>query len=393
VVRVADRVWKEWREVREWGSIELLFRSGLSEDEAVRVLEGAVFRAFRGRSRDPEPGEELSPGDAFVLPVPGGVALRIDEYPDDFEGLVREIASELEADGVDGAFDVHDRQAVVEVPERVDLFECRLRLSGKRYRRRNGRAGWRPEQAALAAAVELGIGWSVSNDPRLPLVLNVQLMNPVVLRATDDLNRYLGRALQQTAELGVVTLISAAPDRFRLTTIEPLEGRLTLCEGGAIVKQGWQDSLQALRAVLHVAAPWVVYGFIKRGSHRVAVELGTSLYQDWVPVLHLNPLTDLGTPFEDEFVPDVFGVQLLGRGYDGRVPRGSDWRADPIGARAVILEHADPESWFGRRFVPFGGYPMPPTDPAEIPEVVSRARHDFTSVLFADHMAGFPRTA
>jgi hypothetical protein len=393
VIRVADRVWKEWRDVHEWGSIELLFSSALSEGDALAALEGAIHRTFRARIRDPEPGEDISPGAAFVVPVPGGIALRIDEHPDDFEGLVRAIVSELEADSVDGAFDVHEPPAVVEVSERVDLLECRLRLRGERYRLRNGRARWRPEPEALAAAAHLGIRWCVENDARLPLALKVQLMKPVVLRAADDLKRYVEHGLHQSADLGVVTLISAAPDRFRLMAIEPLAGRLTLSEGGAIVEMGWQDSLQALRAAMQAAAPWAVYGFVKRGSNRVAAELGNSLYQHWVTVLHLNPLTQLADPFEDEFAPDAFGLQLLGPGYDGRIPKGHDWRQDPVGDHAIILEHSEPHAWFSHLFGTFGGHPMPPTDPAEIPEVVSRARHDFTDILFADHMAGFPRTA
>lgn len=206
----------------------------------------------------------------------------------------------------------------------------------------------------------------------------------MVLRAADDLNRYVGHGLQQSAELGVVTLISAAPDRFRVMAIEPMEGRLTLSEGGAIVEQGWQDSLQALRAAIQAAAPWAVYGFVEAWLAQRGGRAGD---------LALSRL-DAGPPPQSLERPwRAVRRGVRSPGYAGRIPKGHDWRLDPVGARTVILEHTDPHAWFGRLFGPFGGHPMPPTDPAEIPEVVSRARHDFTDILFADHMAGFPRTA
>ena len=70
----------------------MLFSSVLSEDDALRALEGAVQRTFRAGFRELEAGEEISSGDALVVPVPGGIALRIDEHPDDFEGLVRRLS-------------------------------------------------------------------------------------------------------------------------------------------------------------------------------------------------------------------------------------------------------------------------------------------------------------
>lgn len=399
MVRIADRVWEHWREVEEWGSIELLFTSSLLDTDALSALEGSVGAAFRelarrrieaGRDED----GEVSPGDAFVVPVPGGVALRIDEHPEDFEGLMREIVSGLDANGVDGAFDLHEPHPVVEVPERVDLLECRLRLSGELYRWPNyGFPGWRPEPGALAAAADLGIRWCVDNGAQLQLSLAVRLMKPVVLRAGNDLRRHVGQAIEQTTDLGVLTLVSASPHRFRGMAIEPREGRLTLVEGGATIDKDLQAALQALRASMQAAAPWAVYGFVKRGSKRLGAQLGTSLSDDWVPVLHRNAANSLGVAFEDKLAPDAFGMQLLGPGYAGRIPGGPEWRQEAVAPRGVILEHTDPEAWFGRLFAPFGGHPVPPTDPAEIPEVVSRARSTFTSILFTDDMAGFPSTA
>jgi hypothetical protein len=69
---------------------------------------------------------------------------------------------------------------------------------------------------------------------------------------------------------------------------------------------------------------FTVYGLLKRGSYRPAAESGASLSQDCPPADHHEPAVQLGQAFEAEYAPDAFGVQLLGAGYAGRTPRGSD---------------------------------------------------------------------
>jgi hypothetical protein len=134
-----------------------------------------------------------------------------------------------------------------------------------------------------------------------------------------------------------------------------------------------------------------VYGFVKRGSNRPAAELATSLAQDWPPVPHSDPYTLGSQPFEDEFAPDAFGVQLLGPGYAGRVPDRPSWRQEPVGPDAVILEHVDPEAWFARPFVEFGGRRSPTLPPLPpVPDVLARAREDLAPILFTDDVRVAP---
>lgn len=136
------------------------------------------------------------------------------------------------------------------------------------------------------------------------------------------------------------------------------------------------------------AASWALYGFVKRGSHLPAAIQGSSLSQDWVPVPHFRVRASVGVAFENAYVPDAFGIQLLGPGYEGRVPDASDWTRTPAGAGGVILEHADPGAWFDGGLSPFRGLaPTTTRDAIPIPELVAQARVDFAGILFTNDVA------
>jgi hypothetical protein len=108
---------------------------------------------------------------------------------------------------------------------------------------------------------------------------------------------------------------------------------------------------------------------------------------DWAPILHRNAQFSWVEAFEDELVPDAFGLQLLGPGYAGRVPGQRDWITSGSGSGSVVLAHESPDAWFERSFAPFGGHRSTPTDPADVPEVLARAREDFAEILFRDEVA------
>src|SRR5207245_6155008 len=162
------------------------FSSALSHDEALDALGRAASEAIRALEAEHAGAEESSTGHWSLAPVPGGVAVRIDEEPDDFEGLVRRIADGLEARGVEGSFDLYRPEAVVELPDAVDLFECRLRAGGARYHKRYDKYGWRADPEALWAGVESGVGWCLRNGADLPLQLVLGLITSSTLRPEDD---------------------------------------------------------------------------------------------------------------------------------------------------------------------------------------------------------------
>jgi hypothetical protein len=392
MIRISGRIWEYWREVQERfeaEAVNLLFSSSVPQKQAFDALRQAATEAIRElESRTShEPGfDEMSTGAFSFAPAPDGVLVRIDEYPEDLEGLLRGVAARLEEKGIDGRFDHYEPREIVKVPERVDLLECRIRVRGERYHHRGPNHGWRADPDALAQAVDFGSHWCVANASHLPLSFKVGLLEPVVLPPEDDIGLYMRQGLEQT-DVGVVQLSSVGPDRFRRLAVHPWTGRVSLIEGGSTIElHGWQAALESLKEMLVAAAPWAVYGFIKRGSHPEAAALGSSLSCNWVPILHRNALWGGGDAFEDELAPDAFGVQLLGSDYRS-APNGGEWRLASVDGGAVLVEHADADAWFGRLFGAFEGDRTVPTDPALIPDIVARAREDFDDVLFTDDIA------
>jgi hypothetical protein len=391
-VLVADTVWETWREREaefKKPAIAVLLTADVPPETAFDALAAAIGDVMQPRLAKAEaagPGEDdFIPGYCSYARVPQGVLLRIDEGPDDFEGLLQGIADGLRARGIEGTFDLYRPDEIPEIPELVDLLECHLRLEGDRVLQPNGRALWKPTSEALAKAVEAGIAWCQHNDPVLPLSLTVSLLPPVPLGADDDIERYVLEGIESTRQVGVVYLTSAAPDRFRTFTVAPRDGRAGLIEGGAAAKDDWHSSVTRLTEALRASAPWTVYGFVKRGSLRKLAILGSSLPSDWLDVPHMNALFSDRYSYEDRLVPDAFGVQLLSAGHREHVPGGPDWRVDRLTAGRVLIEHVDPAAWFDGSLVRFGGHPNPyfnPFPPA--PPFLTQARQDFDPLLYKD---------
>jgi hypothetical protein len=266
---------------------------------------------------------ESSTGHWSLAAVPDGVAMRIDEEPDDFEDLLRRIAADLEGQGIDGTFDLYGPD-VIELPNVVDFLECRIRVRGERYHIRYRNYRWDADEIALEGAVAVALRWCLGNGPNLPLQLKVGLIDPARLGPNDDVAALMRSALERTGAPGAVThLTSVGPDRFRRLVVEPSAGRVTLVEGGeGLADAGWGASLRGLREVLRTIAAFAVYGFVKRGSNLSVATHAYSLVNDWVPVPHFDSTTLGAQSFEDEFAPDAFGLQLLGPGFRGRVPSG-----------------------------------------------------------------------
>ncbi len=390
---VADTVWETWRQ-READvkkpAIALLLTADAPPETAFDALAEATSEVMQPRLAKADAAgegeEEFRTGHCSFARAPQGVVLRIDEGPDDFEGLLRGIADGLRARGVEGRFDLYEPEGVPEIPELVNLFECHLRLEGERAPLPPaGNLFWQPTADALAEAVEVGIAWCRDNDSGLPLSLKVGLLPPVTLSAEDDIVRYVLQGIESAGLVGVVYLTSAAPDRFRTFTVKRLYGRAGLIEGGAAAKEDWRSSVRRLTEALRASAPWTVYGFVKRGSRRMDAILGTSLQSDWLDVPHMNVLFSDGWSYEDKFVPDAFGVQLLSAGHREHIPGGPDWRVEPVALGRVLVEHVDPAAWFDGSLVRFGGHGNPYYDPfPRPPQFLTRAREGFDPLLYKD---------
>jgi hypothetical protein len=391
MVVIAESVWETWRE-REAKyrkpSIALLLTTDAPPEAARTALAEATREVMQPRVAKSDaagPGEEeFRPGYCSLARVPQGVLLRIDEGPDDFQDLLQGIAKGLRGRDIAGQFDLYEPEGVPEIPELVDLFECHLRPEGERAPLPNGKPFWKPDENALAQAVRGGIAWCQDNGSGIPLSLTVSLLPPVTLDPEEDIERYVVEGIESARPVGVVYLTSATPDRFRTLAVRTSNGGVGMIEGGTAAQDDWQASVRRLTAVLRASAPWTVYGFVKRGSRRVNAILGTSLPSDWLDVPHTNVLRSDRWAFEDRFVPDAFGVQLLSPGH-GNAPGGPDWRVERLPSGRVLVEHVNPTAWFDGSLVRFGGHgnpffnPFPPP-----PEFLRRAREDFDPILYRD---------
>jgi hypothetical protein len=114
-------------------------------------------------------------------------------------------------------------------------------------------------------------------------------------------------------------------------------------------------------------------------------ELGHSLEHDWVELP--ARLSQFGEAFEDQYVRDVFGIQLLGPGFADRIPTGPDWLQTPLDGRRTLVEHRDLDAWLrGPRLEDaLRGIKPPDAD------LVSAARSDFAPLLFSDEIANDTR--
>jgi hypothetical protein len=390
-VKIREQVWATWQERQEFKkpSISLLLTADLSPVSALPALSAAIAEVMQPRNAKADavqqPGEEFSPGYCSFARAPEGVVLRIGEGPDDFEGLLEGIANGLRARGIDGELDLYEPSVAPEIPELVDLFECHFRINGQRTLRPNKKYYWKPDPDALAQAVKAGLAWCCDNDPSLPLFLTVRLLPPVALAAGDDIERHLLEGIESAREIGVVYLTSSGPDRFRTLAIKPSAGRVGLIEGGPAVKDDWRTSVRHLTDAMRDSSHWAVYAFLKRGSLLKSAILASSLPSDWVEIPHMNALAGRREAFEDQFVPDVFGAQLLSAGHSEHIPDGPDWRVKNLPSGRALVQHVDPAAWFDGSLVRFGGHPNPYFHPyPPTPDVLAQARKDFDPILYRD---------
>jgi len=97
--------------------------------------------------------------------------------------------------------------------------------------------------------------------------------------------------------------------------------------------------------------------------------------------------------FEDHLVPDAFGVQLMGCGYDGWTPAGEGWRATQL-AGATLVEHDDPAAWYAQPFPTVDSVALSNQDPSvPIPRLLTDARAAFAPVPVTQAVAAMPPRA
>jgi len=384
-VTVDDQVWEHWRALdgkttKPW--VALLFSSELDADVAQSALAdavGQVVSEFERTQDDLPPGvEEVGAGAWNLAKVPEGVMLTVGEKCEAFELLLGRVVLELGRAGVTGAFDLYDVPQVSRPPKLTDLLELRMRVAGERVRWGNYKQRWAPDPEALWRVASAGVEACLVNPADRGVSLQVRTLPPLPVQRSDDVEALLREGLAQAEHLGNVVLRSMGVDRFRSLAIEPSWGRVTLVDGGpAIHRQGWAAVVPELTDLVRVTSRDLVYAFVKRGTFPQVAEAGTLRDRDEPPP---TGLSQLAQPFEDAYVPDAFGIQLLGPGFAERIPTGPDWVQTRLDGDRVLLEHRDLDAWLrGPRLEDaLRGIEPPHAD------LLAAARADFDSILFRE---------
>jgi hypothetical protein len=379
------------------------FSSNVDDETAAAFVSQAVERAL-GETESPAGHESRGRecGNWSVDAEPAGVIIRQWGVVTDFRDVMRRIAAALEAADVSGRFEAYELppppldEGVLDHSE--ELLECHLRVRGERrlvrdphadaIARRLGRepgdVRWFPSTDELRLGIEAALSWVENRPPpaRLRVLVNGEIQSVL---SVEEARRRI--AVAAARAMNSIVVWWESPSLFRLITLGLVTGDISLVEGGANLAAGsWEPAYDGLLGQLRQAANWAAYGFIKRGRHPRQV-LRSSLTYDWVPALHYGSYNLGNSCYEDVLAPDAFGVQLLGRGYAGRIPSHRDWSPVQLDDEATLIIHRDPAAWYGQPLPPITNQDCIDRRPSyPTPDVIVRGRDVFARILLTHHV-------
>jgi len=375
MVKLPKRVLERWRELSSESRkvhIELLLASRLDPDAAAVALSRSLDRilaAFEARYEDPPAGEdEPCPGEWDVTPVPEGAMLTGGYKCDAFEEMLSAIVEDLGREGVTGKLDLYALPPAPEPPFGIGVIEAGVRVLGRRVT--NGRDRWAADRTALLRVVAVAVEWCLQSRPDLGVTIRGSGGPTLLVRRCDCARDKL---LDAAGGRGRTTLCSVGADRFRGAVVAPAEGRVTVFEGGPLLHAaGWRPSVDACRGFLQSVSDDIVYGRVRQAHQLRDAEAGYRERKERLGSARMD-----ATAHEDHGVPDAFAIQVLGPGYSGRLPSGTDWRFTDLGKERMLVVHCEPAPWFDELTLAeaFEGESIPRRI------VLERARSEFDALL------------
>jgi hypothetical protein len=294
-----------------------------------------------------------------------GVVVTVEEC-DEPDTVLPAVADALSERGVSGEISLLvERQA----PRfgAAGLIELRMRVRGCRTRIGARTYAWEADRLAFHRVLGNSLDWCV--EKKASAFWLIAGTNPHVQLQPGEVRARVAEELRRSALVEV-----RAPDCG--VAIDSSTGRVSLIE-----TRHWRRTVGPLLEVLRAAAGDVAYALVKTGRAPGYVMMGVSVKEDWPPRPDVDAArVQRGAPFEDEYAPDAFPVQLLGPGYTGRIPRTPLYEQTPLGD-ATLLEHVDIAAWFESPVVP------PALQWGEIgnavpPPLLDEARRALAPILF-----------
>lgn len=390
MIHVADELWSAWqsrREQQEEPELEMLFVPAEDRDG----VADAVSAAIRDTQRQYEERTSADPpfvGEWSWLAVSSGVLIQVIEC-EDLEHVLPAIGTALDRRGVAGRFTLWDGSHAPELPLVSDFVECRIRVRGDRERREPRMYVWHADDEARRAVLVAADAWCRQLGPAALYALRVSTLGPVAINAAEPVVARMSDALRESSH---AELSGTSGDDYRAVAARPAAGGVSLLAGIAGCDEEARETLvTGLVDVLRDQADAIAYGFVRRGWDLRLGLVSDGLGYDWPrrPDDEPRGLGFAPHSFEDVFAPDAFAVQLLGPGYEGRIPDHPTWRVERVGAASTLVQHAEPEAWFAAPFAPKGNRLSP--GEGSVPEVLAQARTDLAPVLYRPgvlHSAG-----
>jgi hypothetical protein len=352
MVRIADRVWPAaaalYEEQDLGARVGLLLVPAGDVGEAERALAESVLEVHEhldAELPDPAAWDTPTPGEWEWVAGTDGVLIAFGDSML-FETELRAVAAALSRRGVDGEIDLREPVSAPELPEQEDLLECRVRIRGRREHGGESVYFWRCDRDAQWAFLAAADRWRRSAAEGAVGSVQKGAMPPVPVPADEEAVDRLSTAADGDS---TIVVSASTPGGFRSVTVHPYSGGVSLVIGGAEVRADrWPHALAELTAILREHADLLAYGYVRRGWQVGAAVWSSVFGADWPQRPNDRPAGGgfASEAFEDVYAPDVFGVQVLGPGYAGRVPEHPKWRTEPVGTASVLLEHTDPAAWY-----------------------------------------------
>jgi hypothetical protein len=349
MIRMPKRVLRRWRAIAGDGQygddtyIEVLFTSRLDPVAAADVLTASLRRVQHEYAEahtevDPDLRGVPFAGEWDVTPVAEGALLFGGRKSDDGEAVLHAMVADLDRQGVSGRLDLYALPDAPGRPAGIGVIDASLRIVGQRVAG-PGRSRWSADRDALERVVEAATHWCSGVRPDRAVTINSGTLPTMLVRRPESPYARVRAVLYRDF---LMTFSSIGDDRFRTVAVSPDNGRVSLLEGGPrLHRSGWRPAVADVTELLTSMSADLVYVRVRRENDIHRAESPETRQADRPRAYYHEAI-----PCEDHLAPDAYAIQLLGPGYQGRLPDGEECRTTQLPGGRALLEHADPAGWF-----------------------------------------------